>query len=147
MSRKEKFSRKDLPDELHQQFTLVERRLWRVETAMAVCLAAAGLFGSYLVLFFSDPLWDSPSWLRLSLLAAGVGTSVASVVWWLSRWVFHKRDTRALAKLVQRLQHQFHYKRHQPYREAPGNVVYGSHPLKRLALGTNLRLLGQLAEA
>ena len=102
MSRKEKFSRKDLPDELHQQFTLVERRLWRVETAMAVCLAAAGLFGSYLVLFFSDRLWDSPSWLRLSLLATGVGISVASVVWWLSRWVFHKRDTRALAKLVQR---------------------------------------------
>jgi len=102
MSRKEKFSRKDLPDELHQQFTLVERRLWRVETAMAVCLAAAGLFGSYLVLFFSDRLWDSPGWLRLSLLAAGVGITVGSVVWWLSRWVFHKRDTRALAKLVQR---------------------------------------------
>ena len=56
MSRKEKFSRKDLPDELHQQFIVVERRLWRVETAMAVCLTAAGLFGSYLVLFFSDRL-------------------------------------------------------------------------------------------
>ena len=101
MSRKEQFSRKDLPDELRQQFAVVERRLWRVETAMAVCLAAAGLFGSYLVLFLSDRLWDSPGWLRLSLLAAGVGITVASVVWWLSRWVFHKRDTRALAKLVQ----------------------------------------------
>ena len=76
MSRKEQFSRKDLPDELRQQFAVVERRLWRVETAMAVCLAAAGLFGSYLGLFFSDRLWDSPGWLRLGLLAAGVGITV-----------------------------------------------------------------------
>ena len=102
MSHKEQFSREDIPDELRQQFAVVLRRLWRVETTMAVCLAAAGLLGSYLVLFFSDRLWDSPGWLRLSLLAAGVGVAVASVVWWLSRWVFHKRDTRALAKLVQR---------------------------------------------
>ena len=102
MSHKEQFSREDIPDELRQQFAVVLRRLWRVETTMAVCLAAAGLFGSYLVLFFSDCLWDSPGWLRLGLLSAGVGVAVASVVWWLSRWVFHKRDTRALAKLVQR---------------------------------------------
>ncbi|MCH2381959.1 MAG: hypothetical protein MK290_04515 [Pedosphaera sp.] len=102
MSHKDQFSREDIPDALRQQFAVVQRRLWRVETTMAVCLAAAGLFGSYLVLFFSDRLWDSPGWLRLGLLAAGVGITVGSVIWWLSRWVFHKRDTRALAKLVQR---------------------------------------------
>ena len=102
MSHKEQFSREDIPDALRQQFAVVLRRLWRVETTMAVCLAAAGLFGSYLVLFFSDRLWDSPGWLRLGLLAAGVGITVGSVIWWAARWVFHKRDTRALAKLVQR---------------------------------------------
>ncbi len=102
MSHKEQFSREDIPDELRQQFAVVQRRLWCVETTMAVCLAAAGLFGSYLVLFFSDRLWDSPGWLRLGLLTAGVGITVGSVTWWLARWVFHKRDTRALAKLVQR---------------------------------------------
>jgi len=102
MSLKEQFSRKDLPDELRRQFAVVERRLLCVETAMAVCLAAAGLFGSYLVLFFSDRLWDSPGWLRLGLLSAGIGITVGSVIWWTARWVFHKRDTRALAKLVQR---------------------------------------------
>ena len=102
MSHKEQFTREDIPDELRQQFAVVQRRLWRVETTMAVCLAAAGLFGSYLVLFFSDRLWDSPGWLRLGLLAAGIGITVGSVIWWAARWVFHKRDTRALAKLVQR---------------------------------------------
>jgi len=102
MSHKEQFSRENIPDALRQQFAVVERRLWRVETAMAVCLAAAGLFGSYLVLFFSDRLWDSPGWLRLGLLTAGIGITVGSVIWWMSRWVFHRRDTRALAKLVQR---------------------------------------------
>ncbi len=102
MSHKEPTSREDIPDALRRQFAVVQRRLWRVETAMAVCLAAAGLFGSYLVLFFSDRLWDSPGWLRLGLLAIGIGITLGSLAWWTARWVFHKRDTRALAKLVQR---------------------------------------------
>ncbi|SVA63674.1 uncharacterized protein METZ01_LOCUS116528, partial [marine metagenome] len=37
MSHKEQFSRENIPDALRQQFAVVERRLWRVETAMAVC--------------------------------------------------------------------------------------------------------------
>ena len=102
MSHKEQFSRENIPDALRQQFAVVERRLWRVETAMAVCLAGAGLFGSYLVLFFSDRLWDSPGWLRLGLLATGIGITLGSLVWWTARWVFQRRDTRALARLVQR---------------------------------------------
>ena len=80
MSHKEQFSREDIPDELRQQFAVVLRRLWRVETTMAVCLAAAGLFGSYLILFFSDRLWDSPGWLRLSLLSAGVDLAVPTII-------------------------------------------------------------------
>ena len=102
MNPKEKLSRDDFPDELREQFAVVERRLWKVETTMAVCLAAAGLFGSYLVLFFSDRLWDSPGWLRLGLLASGICITVGAVVWWTTRWVFNKRDTRSLARLVQR---------------------------------------------
>ena len=102
MDPKEKLSRDDFPDELREQFAVVERRLWKVETTMAVCLAAAGLFGSYLVLFFSDRLWDSPGWLRVGLLVSGIATTVGAIFWWTSRWVFHRRDTRALARLVQR---------------------------------------------
>ena len=102
MSHKEQFSRENIPDALRQQFAVVERRLWRVETAMAGCLAGAGVFGSYLVLFFSDRLWDSPGWLRLGLLATGIGITLGSLVWWTARWVFQRRDTRALARLVQR---------------------------------------------
>ena len=102
MDPKEKLSRDDFPDELREQFAVVERRLWKVETTMAVCLAAAGLFGSYLVLFFSDRLWDSPGWLRVGLLVTGIATTVGAIFWWTSRWVFHRRDTRALARLVQR---------------------------------------------
>ena len=102
MGHKDSNSPETIPDALQKQFAVVRRRLWRVETAMAVCLAATGLFGSYLVLFFSDRLWDSPGWLRLGLLVGGIGITLGSVVWWLARWVFHPRDTRALAKLVQR---------------------------------------------
>ena len=36
MNPKEKLSRDDFPDELREQFAVVERRLWKVETTMAV---------------------------------------------------------------------------------------------------------------
>lgn len=102
MNPKEKISQEDFPEDLRQQFILVEHRLWRVETIMAICLAAAGLFGSYLILFFSDRLWDSPGWLRLGLLSSGIAITIGAIVWWLYRWVFNRRDTRAIARLVQR---------------------------------------------
>ena len=35
MSHKEPTSREDIPEALRQQFAVVQRRLWRVETAMA----------------------------------------------------------------------------------------------------------------
>ena len=102
MNPKEKISQEDFPEDLRQQFILVERRLWRVETIMAICLAAAGLIGSYLILFFSDRFWDSPGWLRLTLLSSGITITIGSIIWWLYRWVFNRRDTRAIARLVQR---------------------------------------------
>lgn len=102
MKPKEKISQEDFPKDLQQQFDLVERRLWLVETIMAVCLSTAGLFGSYLILFFSDRLWDSPNWLRLGLLASGIVITLSAIIWWSYRWIFKKRDTRAIACLVQR---------------------------------------------
>ena len=102
MSPKEKISQDDFPEDLQKQFILVEHRLWRVESIMAVCIAAAGLIGSYLILFFSDRLWDSPGWLRLSLLASGLAITIGAVFWWSYRWILNKRDTRDIARLVQR---------------------------------------------
>ena len=91
-----------LPEGLRLQFDQLCKRLWRVETAAALCLALAALLASYLALFVSDRFWDTPVWLRVGLLAAGL----AGLAWfgfhWLMQWVFRPRDQRALAVLVQK---------------------------------------------
>jgi hypothetical protein len=91
-----------LPEELRRQFVAVGRRLWAVETTVALAcgLGAVGL--SLLALFISDRFWETPVWLRLMLFAAGVAGAAAAGFMWANRWVWHRRDTRGLARLVQR---------------------------------------------
>ena len=62
-----------LPQELRQKFVDLERRLWTLETVVAVCSVLAGLILSYLILFLSDRLWDTPVWLRVIISAGGAG--------------------------------------------------------------------------
>jgi hypothetical protein len=91
-----------LPEQLRQQFALVERRLWRVETAVAVCSVAGALIVSWLLLFISDRIWATPVLMRVTLLTAGLAVAGFAIYRWVDRWVFHKRDQRELAMLVQR---------------------------------------------
>lgn len=90
-----------LPDELRRQFAELEKRLWTVETIVAVCCAFSGLLASYLALFISDRLWDTSSWMRLTLTFLGLATLLASVFRWSVHWIFKRRDLRALSILVQ----------------------------------------------
>jgi hypothetical protein len=91
-----------LPDALRQQFAQVERRLWRVESTLAVCCVAGGLMVSFLALFVSDRLWDTPGWLRLTLFLCGLAAAVLAGILWARRWVWQRRDLRSLANLVQK---------------------------------------------
>jgi hypothetical protein len=91
-----------LPEALRQQFAQVERRLWRVESTVAVCCVAGGLMVSFLVLFVSDRVWDTPGWLRLTLLLCGLAVAALAAVRWARRWVWQRRDLRSLANLVQK---------------------------------------------
>src|SRR5580698_4026095 len=91
-----------LPDALRQQFAQVERRLWRVESTLAICCVAGGLMVSFLALFVSDRLWDTPGWLRLTLFLCGLAAAVLAGILWARRWVWQRRDLRSLANLVQK---------------------------------------------
>ena len=90
-----------LPEELRQQFSGLERRLWKAETTVAVCFALSGLLGSYLILFISDRIWDTPVFLRVIIAIFGAVASAFAGYWWARRWVFRRRDIRALSNLVQ----------------------------------------------
>lgn len=95
-----------LPESLQRQFAVLERRMWRVETVIAICGAMGAVFLSYLLLFLSDRFWETPEWLRVAVLLAGVGFAVFCGLWWLRRWVLSPRGEENLAVFVQR-----HYRR------------------------------------
>jgi hypothetical protein len=91
-----------LPDDLRRQFTDLDRRLWIMETTVAACSALAGLILSYLILFVSDRFWDTPVWLRVVISLSGLGVLAAANYQWARRWIFQRRDLRALSNLVQK---------------------------------------------
>ena len=79
-----------LPEGLRGQFAELEHRLWRIETCVAIGLALTGLLGSYLLLFLSDRLWDTPFWLR-SLLALGGALALLGRAGWSRLWLWQRR--------------------------------------------------------
>jgi hypothetical protein len=91
-----------LPEALRRQFAEVERRLWRVESTVAICVAVGALMVSLLGLFVSDRFWETPTWLRLALCLCGWATAAAAGAFWARRWIWQRRDLRALANLVQK---------------------------------------------
>ncbi len=91
-----------LPDNLKRQFASLERRLWKVETAAAVCLSLLGLMGSYAILFFTDRFWETPGWFRAFLLLIALAIGVLAAAQWSVRWIFKRRDWRVLSVIVQK---------------------------------------------
>jgi hypothetical protein len=91
-----------LPEALRRQFAQVERRLWRVESTVALCGVAGALMVSFLTLFVSDRFWDTPGWLRLALWLCGLAATCIAGAVWARRWIWRRRDLRALANLVQK---------------------------------------------
>jgi hypothetical protein len=91
-----------LPEELRRQFAEVQRRLWRVETGIALGCALIALLISVLALFVSDRFWNTPPGLRFLFMLAGLAASVAAAFFWADRWVINKRSQKDLARLVQK---------------------------------------------
>lgn len=91
-----------LPEGLRQKFAALERQLWRVETAAAVCVGLLGVFGSFAVLFFSDRFFETPVGLRATLLVSAIGIIALAAIRWSFRWIILRRDWRALSVIVQR---------------------------------------------
>ncbi|MBM3838322.1 MAG: hypothetical protein FJ398_10215 [Verrucomicrobia bacterium] len=90
-----------LPDDVRRRFSELEQRLWKVETTVAVCLALSGLGFSYLLLFLSDRIWDTAIASRIAVSLIGLGIALAGIARWSLRWVFKRRDLKALSILVQ----------------------------------------------
>ena len=90
-----------IPEMLQTQLDAARKRLWFVETAMALLGGVCGLVGTYLLLFVSDRFWETPTWLRFVFTAAGIIGAAVSAWWWTSH-LSRRNNTLSLARLVQR---------------------------------------------
>jgi hypothetical protein len=102
MPQDEKLTSISLPEGLRRQFELLERRLFSLETLLAASICISVLLGTFLVLFFSDRLWNTPSWLRTVLFSLAALSFVLCSAWWTNHWIIRRRNLRDLAILVQR---------------------------------------------
>jgi hypothetical protein len=91
-----------LPEDLQGQFDRLERRLFQIETGVLVAGCVAGLAGSYLLVFASDRIWDSPIWLRGTAFVGGAVVVGYFASAWLKRWILKRRNRKDLATIVQR---------------------------------------------
>jgi len=91
----------DLPEKLRRQFKVLERRLFVVDTIIALCGAISGLVLAYLLLFLGDRIGETAAGTRMLISLAGFGLGAYFVVYWLRYWVLQRRGTRKLAGLVQ----------------------------------------------
>ena len=91
----------DLPESLREKFRSLVRKLWLVDTVIALCGLAAGLVVSYLLLFISDRFWATPTGLRILFTVAGLGVAACFAWFWIKHWIINRRDNRVLAAIVQ----------------------------------------------
>ncbi len=91
-----------LPDQLVRNLRAFERRLWKLESLLALSVGLCGLIGAFLLLFLSDRLWNTPVPLRATLAAGAAGCLLAAAFFWGRHWVWRRRGILDLALMVQR---------------------------------------------
>ncbi|MEM7394177.1 MAG: hypothetical protein AAF492_17705, partial [Verrucomicrobiota bacterium] len=91
-----------IPESLAGQIGQFENRLKNMETLITIFGGLCGVMLTYGLLFLSDRVWDTPAWLRIPLTLLGGVALAAFVYYWLTRWLWRRRDTRELARLIQK---------------------------------------------
>ena len=101
MSISETKNRIAIPASLVTQLSEYRRRVWTIKMLEATAIASFSIFFGVLCVFALDRIFDSPAWIRASvLLLATVG--VASIPFWFQRWVIRLRTAESVAKLLGR---------------------------------------------
>lgn len=91
-----------LPLELRQQLDAFRRRLFVQESLWAGATFLGGLLAAAALLFALDRFTETPKWLRLFLLVAGLAVAGYGAGKWVINWLLHPRDDRRLSLLVQK---------------------------------------------
>ncbi|MES2439242.1 MAG: hypothetical protein V4584_09245 [Verrucomicrobiota bacterium] len=89
-----------IPEALRLQLDDFRRHLWRVKIMEAVAAGVIGLLVSFLLVYGLDRIWQTPGWVRLGILLAGISLFTVFAPFWLHRWVWGQRRETQLARLI-----------------------------------------------
>ncbi|HUF61624.1 MAG TPA: hypothetical protein VMN36_06080 [Verrucomicrobiales bacterium] len=92
----------ELPPSLVRQLERLRSHLWRVKISQALCTSLAAIFCSFLLLFASDRLWNTPPAGRLFLFLGGLVVFGLLIPWALQHWVLRHQRFLALSRFVQK---------------------------------------------
>ena len=89
-----------IPEALRLQLDDFRRHLWRVKIMEAIAAGVIGLLVSFLLVYGLDRIWQTPGWVRLGILVAGISLFAGFAPYWLHRWVWRQRRESQLARLI-----------------------------------------------
>ena len=89
-----------IPESLRLQLDDFRRHLWRVKIMETVAAGLIGLLVSFLLVYGLDRIWQTPGWVRLGILVAGISLFTVFAPYWLHRWVWRQRRETQLARLI-----------------------------------------------
>ena len=89
-----------IPEALRHQLDDFRRHLWRVKIMEAIAAGVIGLLVSFLLVYGLDRVWQTPGWVRLAILLAGISLFTVFAPYWLHRWVWGQRRESQLARLI-----------------------------------------------
>ncbi len=95
-------SKAAIPEALRLQLDGFRRHLWRVKILEALAAGVIGLLVSFLLVYGLDRIWQTPGWVRLGILVAGISLFTVFAPYWLHRWVWRQRRETQLARLIAR---------------------------------------------
>ncbi|NQZ68797.1 MAG: hypothetical protein HRT89_12085, partial [Lentisphaeria bacterium] len=90
-----------LPENLQLKLKSFEKRLKLYETLFVILGALSGAAFSWLILYVSDRFWDTAIIFRILISVSAILCAAAFSYFWLFHWIFHKRNLRQLASIIQ----------------------------------------------
>ena len=89
----------DLPEGLRNKLASLQRKLFVVDTAIALSGVIAGLVVSWMLVYISDRFWETPFWARGLFALAGVFVAGIFAWPWVQHWLVHRRHNRCWPQL------------------------------------------------
>ncbi len=89
-----------LPERLVKQLLELRRRLRIIKMMEAVCLTGIAIILCYILMYVSDRVWETPGVIGWLLFLGAIVGLVVIIPWWWTRWVWRRRTSAQLAKMI-----------------------------------------------